>query len=103
MASGKTKKVQTDEDVKKRAVKLVISHLKKKVEKEYVGKEHIDNWILEMEEVLGKPEFDIVEYYEMRRALNDVIERTIDEEMRFRIRDSWYSMGRALDKKAKRR
>ena len=39
----------------------------------------------------------------MRRKLNDVIERTLDEEMRFKIRDSWYSMGRALDKKAKRR
>ena len=29
-----------------------------------------------MDEVLDKPEFDIVEYYEMRRKLNDVIERT---------------------------
>ncbi|HHY24848.1 MAG TPA: hypothetical protein GX527_11590 [Clostridiaceae bacterium] len=103
MASGRTKRVQTDEDVKKRAVKLVITHLKKKVANEYMGKEHIDKWIAEMDEVLDKPEFDIVEYYEMRRKLNDVIERTLDEEMRFKIRDSWYSMGRALDKKAKRR
>jgi hypothetical protein len=81
----------------------VITHLKKKVANEYMGKEHIDKWIAEMDEVLDKPEFDIVEYYEMRRKLNDVIERTLDEEMRFKIRDSWYSMGRALDKKAKRR
>lgn len=103
MANGKTKKVQTDADVKKKAVKLVITHLKKKVAEEYMGKEHIDRWIAEMDEVLDKPEFDIVEYYEMRRKFNDVIERTLDEEMRFKIRDSWYSMGRALDKKAKRR
>ena len=34
-----------------------------------------------MDEVLDKTEFDIVEYCEMRRKLNDVIERTLDEEM----------------------
>ncbi|HOJ12281.1 MAG TPA: hypothetical protein PK733_17070 [Clostridiales bacterium] len=103
MANRKTKKVQTDADVKKKAVKLVITHLKKKVAQEYMGKEHIDNWISEMDEVLSKPEFDIVECFEMRKKLNDVIERTLDEEMRFKIRDSWYSLGRALDKKAKHR
>lgn len=103
MANGGTKKVQTDEDVKRRAVKLVITHLKKKVANEYMGKDHIDSWIADMEEVMKKPEFDLVEYYEMRRELNDVIERTLDEEMRYKIRDSWYSMGRALDKKARRR
>jgi hypothetical protein len=37
----------------------------------------------------------------MRRALNDIIERTLEEEMRFKLRDSWYSMGKALDKKAR--
>ena len=37
MASGRTKRVQTDEDVKKRAVKLVITHLKKKVAKRIYG------------------------------------------------------------------
>ncbi|NSW90591.1 MAG: hypothetical protein HPY74_07930 [Firmicutes bacterium] len=103
MVKGKTKKVQTDADVKRKAVKLVITHLKKKVEKEYIGKEHVENWIAEMEEVLSKPEFDIVEYFEMRKKLNDVIERTLDEEMRFKIRDSWYSLGRALDKKVKQK
>ncbi|NMB97250.1 MAG: hypothetical protein GYA02_11670 [Clostridiaceae bacterium] len=101
MAKSKAKKVQTDIDVKRKAVKLVITHLKKKVESDFISKEHIENWISEMEELLGKPEFNITEYYEMRRKLNDVIERTLDEEMRFKIRDSWYSLGRALDKKAK--
>ena len=56
-----------------------------------------------MDALLIKEEFDIVEYFEMRRRLNDVIERTIDEEMRFKIRDSWYSLGKALDKKVKQR
>ena len=29
-----------------------------------------------MDELLVKPEFNLSEYYEMRRKLNDVIERT---------------------------
>jgi len=101
MAKSKTKKALTDIDVKRKAVKLVITHLKKKVENDFLTKEHIVNWITEMEELLSKPDFNLSEYYEMRRKLNDVIERTLDEEMRFKIRDSWYSLGRALDKKVK--
>ena len=101
MAKSKTKKALTDIDVKRKALKLVITHLKKKVENDFLTKEHIVNWITEMEELLSKPDFNLSEYYEMRRKLNDVIERTLDEEMRFKIRDSWYSLGRALDKKVK--
>ncbi|TYQ16288.1 UNVERIFIED_CONTAM: hypothetical protein Cloal_2813 [Acetivibrio alkalicellulosi] len=97
-----SKKVQTDADVKKKAVKLVISHLKKKVSKDYVGSDHIQEWIEQMEGILKKSEFDFVEYVQMRKNLNDVIERTLDEEMRFKLRDSWYSFGRALDKKVKK-
>lgn len=96
------KKVLTDNDVKKKAVKLVISHLKKKVAVEYMGQELIQEWIVEMDKLLEQEEFNMVDYIEMRRNLNDVIERTMDEEMRFKLRDSWYSFGRALDKKAKR-
>ncbi len=101
-SSKSGKKVQTDIDVKRKAVKLVIYHLKKKVSKGYVGSEHIQEWIEEMEKLLEKPEFDLVEFVQMRRKLNDIIERTLDEEMRFKLRDSWYSFGRALDKKVKR-
>ncbi|HHV96915.1 MAG TPA: hypothetical protein GXX37_10670 [Clostridiaceae bacterium] len=101
MAKSKTKKTLTDIDVKRKAVKLVITHLKKKVENDFLSKEHIVNWITEMDELLAKPEFNLSEYYEMRRKLNDVIERTLDEEMRFKIRDSWYSLGKALDKRVK--
>jgi len=102
MAKHVRKKIQTDIDVKRKAVKLVIVHLKKKVSKEYVGSEHITEWISEMEKLLEKPEFNIIEYIEMRKNLNDIIERTLDEEIRFKLRDSWYSLGKALDKKVKR-
>jgi hypothetical protein len=101
MAKAGAKKVQSDADVKRKAIKLVIAHLKKKVSKEFIGSEHISDWICDMEKILEKPEFDIREYIEMRRKLNDVIERTLDEEMRFKFRDSWYSFGKALDKKVK--
>lgn len=97
------KKVQTDIDVKRKAVKLVVAHLKKKLpEGGFIGSEHILEWINEMEELLEKPEFTMIEYIQMRRNLNDVIERTVDEETRFKLRDSWYSLGKALDKKVNR-
>ncbi len=101
MAKG-TKKVQTDNDVKRKAVKLVIAHLKKKVSSDFMGSEHVNEWITDMEKLLDKPEFNFIEYIDMRKKMNDVIERTVDEEMRYKLRDSWYSFGRALDKKAKR-
>ncbi len=98
------KKVQTDNDVKHKAVKLVVAHLKKKLpENDFLGREHITNWINGMEELLQKEEFVFVDYIEMRRNLNDVIERTVDEELRFKLRDSWYSLGKALDKKVKQK
>jgi len=93
------RKVQTDADVKKKAVKLVISHLKKKIAKEFSGSELVRQWVEEMEKLLEKEEFELAEYMRMRRELNDIIERIMDEEMRFKLRDSWYSFGRALDKK----
>lgn len=103
MAKDAVKKVQTDVDVKRKAVKLVIVHLKKKITKEFIGSEHISDWIADMEKLLEKPEFNMIEYIGMRRNLNDVIERTLDEEIRFKLRDSWYSLGKALDKKVKQR
>ena len=103
MAKEATKKVITDADVKRKAVKLVIAHLKKKLDKEFIGSEHITEWIADIEKLLEKPEFSMLEYIEMRRNLNDVIERTLDEEIRFRLRDSWYSLGKALDKKVKQK
>ncbi len=103
MANDSNKKIQTDIDVKRKAMKLVISHLKKKVAQEYLGSEHIHDWIESVEKLLEKSEFNIVEYYEKRKELNDVIESTPDGEMRFKLRDSWYSFGKALDKKIKQK
>jgi hypothetical protein len=103
MTKGRTKKVQTDADVKRKAVKLVISHLKRKIPEGYNTSEQLKNWLADMDNIMSKPEFDFIEYIEMRKQLNDIIERTMDEELRFKLRDSWYSMGRALDKKVKHR
>jgi len=101
MAKLDSKKILTDYDVKRKAVKLVIVHLKKKVPDEYPGIEHLNEWVSEMEKLLEKPEFVIAEYFSMKKQLNGVIERILDEEIRFKIRDSWYSLGKALDKKVK--
>ncbi|NMA65409.1 MAG: hypothetical protein GX957_04105 [Clostridiaceae bacterium] len=96
-----TEKLPKELEVKKKAVKLVIAHLKKKVTKEYMGIQYLIEWLEEMDELLKKEDFDIKEYYEMRKQLNSVIESTLDSEMRTKLRNSWYSFGKALDKKVK--
>jgi len=103
LAKENVKKELTDADVKRKAVKLVVAHLRKKLPQEsFIGSEHILGWIEKMELLVEKPEFIVSEYYDMRRDLNDVIERTVDEDLRFKIRDSWFSLGKALDKKVKK-
>ena len=101
MIGDAPKRVQSDIDIKRKAVKLVIVHLKKKVPKDFEGAEHINEWIADMEKLLQKPEFNVIEYIAARKVLNDIIERTLDENLRFGLRDSWYSLGKALDKKVK--
>ena len=96
------KKVMTDADVKKKAVKSVVAHIRKKIDGEFEGQEHILRWLESMETILEKDGFEKAEYIEMRKELNDVIERTIDGDMRLKFRDSWYSFGKALDKKVKK-
>lgn len=95
-----TEKQVNDMEVKRKAVKLVVAHLKRKISKEYMGVEYLLGWLEEMDKLLEKEEFDIKEYYNMRKQLNSVVESTLDEEMRGKIRNSWQSLGRALDKKA---
>lgn len=97
-----TKKKQTDEEVKKRAVKLVVAHIRRKASGNFAGIDYLNSWLEEMDALLEKEEINIREYHEMRRHFNDVIESTLDANMRMKLRDSWYSMGKALDKKAKR-
>lgn len=89
-----------DNGVKKKAIKLIIAHLKKKVSKKYMGIEYLVEWLEEMDALLRDEEFNIKEYHRMRKQLNSVIESTLDEEMRTKIRNSWHSFGKALDKKA---
>ncbi len=104
MPKGTIKKVQTDVDVKRKAVKLVVAHMKKKISSfKFIGSEHITEWIEATEKLLDKPEFNVMEYIQMRRDLNDIIERTLDETVRFKLRDSWYSLGKALEKKVKQK
>ncbi|HHY63663.1 MAG TPA: hypothetical protein GX501_01320 [Clostridiaceae bacterium] len=102
MSEAKNNRKPVDEaEVKRKAVKLVVAHLKKKITKEYMGIQYLLAWLEEMDELLNKEEFDIKEYYAMRKQLNSVIESTLDEEMRGKIRNSWHSFGKALDKKVK--
>ncbi|OPX43093.1 hypothetical protein CLHUN_30350 [Ruminiclostridium hungatei] len=101
MSQRQIKKIQTDTDVKRKATKQVVAHIKKKITSEYVGSEHLKEWLSEIEDILAKDEFEIKDYIHARKSLNDIIERTLDEEMRFKLRDSWYSLGKALEKKAK--
>lgn len=102
MNKPRKKVIQTDVDVKRKATKLVVTHLGKKIPEDFIGTELIHEWISKMEELLKKEEFELKEYIELRKDLNDIIERTMDEELRFKLRDSWYSLGKALDKKAKK-
>lgn len=101
MSQNRSKKVLTDTDVKRKAIKQVVYHIKKKAASEYIGVENLKEWINNIEEIMAKEEFVIKDYIEARKSLNDIVERTLDEEMRFKLRDSWLSLGKALEKKAK--
>jgi hypothetical protein len=91
----------TDSEVRKKAVRLVVAHLKKKVTGDFPGIDYLASWLDEMEDLMAEDAFDIREYHRMHRELNSVIESTLDEAMRDSLRNSWYSMGKSLEKKAK--
>lgn len=97
-----TKKNQTDIDVKRKAIKLVVSHIEKKIEGLNEEAHILDKWILNMKDLLSKDEFDLHEYYDMRHKLNDAIDCVYDIDVRYKLRDSWNSLGKALDKKVKK-
>ncbi len=102
MSNAVGKKPQTDNEVKKKAVKHVISHLKKKIpEDDFSSKESLNEWISQVEEILKQDEVPLSDYVEKRKELNEIIERVIDDDFRFKLRDSWYSLGKAMYKKAK--
>lgn len=99
-----TKKVQTDEYAKKKAIKLVVLHIRKKLEEAGEEAHALDEWFVGMDELLDMPEeeFNIHKYYDMRRNLNDHIDCIYDVNLRYKLRDSWISFGKALDKRAKK-
>jgi len=86
-------------DKRKKAIKMVIVHIKKKISAEFIGSENIKQWVIQMDELLSKKDFIITEYIIMRKKLNDIIESIIDEDIRYKLRDSWFSLGKVLDKK----
>ena len=52
-----TKKTLTDSDVRKKAVKLVVAHIKKKINRDF-SDQSIKGWLEEMDKVLEKETFD---------------------------------------------
>ncbi len=97
-----TKKIMTDADLQKKSVKLVVLHLRKKVDPNTPGIEQVCRWLDEMDFLLAKDTYVRSEYLEMRKKLNDAIEWVFDTETRQRLRNSWYSFGKAMDKKVPR-
>jgi hypothetical protein len=93
---------QTDFDVRRKAVKLVISHLKKKIPEQGTNMmDTLNTWMEEVEELLQREDFVLSHYVEKRKDLTDIIERVSDDEFRYKLRDSWFSLGKAIYKKAK--
>lgn len=99
---NKKKKELTDADLQKKSVKLVVMHLKKKVDPDAAGIDRVLMWLGEMEELLEQDGFDRVVYMNMRKQLYEAIEWVFDVDLRHKLRNSWYSYGKAMDKKVPR-
>ena len=93
------KKQVTDADLQKKSIKLVVVYLHKKVNPKISGMNYVEEWLTEMDEVLEKEEFIRYDYIEMRKKLNECIEMVFDADMRISLRNSWFSFGKALEKK----
>lgn len=103
MSKVSNKRVQTDVELKKKAIKLVLSHIKKKIPEQGTNiEENLKNWILEMECLLQKDGFQVSEYVDMRKNLNELIESVSEDAFRYKLRDSWFSFGKAMYKTPKR-
>ncbi|MBE7058783.1 MAG: hypothetical protein E7387_06750 [Ruminococcaceae bacterium] len=100
--ANKKKKEMTDADLQKKSVKLVVMHLKKKVDPDAAGIDRVLAWLGEMEDLLEKDGFDRVVYMNMRKQLYEAIEWVFDVDLRHKLRNSWYSYGKAMDKKVPR-
>ena len=100
--SGNTDMKLLDAALQKKSVKLVVMHLEKKIDPETPGIGNLLAWLEDMEKLLAKEAFVKAEYIDMRKKLYDAIEWVPDVEIRHRLRNSWYSYGKALEKKAPR-
>lgn len=102
MPTVEQRKMNVDVVAKRKAIKLVVSHLKKKLDSfKNVNRDPLDMWISKVETLLAKDEFVIGDFIEVRKDFNDIIERTYDVDLKFKLRDSWIGFGKALEKKAK--
>lgn len=99
----KRKKEITDADLQKKSVKLVVMHLKKKIDEDEPGINQVIDWMNKMEKILEKEDFDRSEYLEMRKQLYNAIEWVFDADVRAKLRSSWYSFGKAMEKKVPRK
>lgn len=101
MAGDNISTGSSDADVQKKAIKLIVYHLRKKVDPSAAGTDRVCKWLDEMDALLETEGFERSEYISMRNRLNDAIEWVFDVELRQKLRNSWYSYGKALNKKAK--
>ncbi len=92
----------TDADLQKKSVKLVVLHLRKKIDPEAAGIDKVCNWIDEMEALLEQDGFERSTYLAMRQQLYEAIEWVFDVDLRHKLRNSWYSYGKAMEKKVPR-
>ena len=93
---------ELDAETQKKSVKLVVMHMKKKIPADTAGVDRVLDWIDDMDVLLEKEGFDKPEYIQMRKKLNDAIGWVVDTDLRHRLRNSWSSFGKALEKKAPR-
>ena len=93
---------EQDAQLQKKSVRLVVMHLKKKIAPTTPGIGYVLDWIDDMEALLEEEGFDKPEYVKMRKKLYDAIEWVPDTDIRHSLRNSWYSFGKAMEKKAPR-
>lgn len=91
-----------DAMLQKKTVKSVVMHLERKIDTETAGIGNLLSWLDEMKALLAQEEYVKAEYIKMRKKLYDAIEWIPDTETRHKLRNSWYSFGKALEKKAPR-
>ena len=91
-----------DAALQKKSIKLVVMHLEKKISAETPGIGNVLAWLDEMNLLLEQDDYVKADYIKMRKKLYDAIEWVPDTETRQRLRNSWYSFGKALEKKVPR-